>query len=311
MTVEEQLRVGRSLSRVTHAVQNQQQFLQERSKINRQIEGLRGQEGLKLKYLNLLSDVEHHVSVIEKFLNKANVEPPTSLKEEYAQLEAQLIKLQQGYFKLDEITDEISRAIFEKQQPMRHSEIGSLLTPEQIAHVQQWTALFNQYIHNRADLVRKTIVAIENGEMKNEDRYAVNSAQSSVKELYGIGSDGSHSKVSSNSLYWRLEEATKQLARAESQMNKTDRLIVEEQGVYNNAINQLLNHSPSDNRIMRIAPLLFGIVELDVQRNILSGRRDHIDTERLHTDPAEMAKAIQVLRKMQMYLIILLKLGEV
>ena len=291
MTPGEQLKTEERLKRVSTAIQNLRQFSTEQLEIKAKIADLAQERN------NLLDGVKHHIKVIGEFLKKITSDPPPSLKEEYARLDSQFESLQESAFQLDKITDVISLHIFEKQQPMKQNTVLSLLTPDQQAHIQQFTNLFNQYIKNRANLIRKTIVAIERGEIRSIGNVSASAVRASVIALYGIGSTGKKTKISSNSLYQRLEEVTKQLAREESRLYKAERLMLEEQDVYNSAMNQWLNYTDSESWSSRIAPLLFSSVDVDIQRNVLSGQREHINTEKLHIDPVEMAKVIQLFRE--------------
>ena len=73
---------------------------------------------------------------------------------------------------------------------MKKDAVSSLLTSEQQAHIQQFTHLFNQYIQNRAELLKRTIMAIlaiKNDEISAMGDLSVNEVRAawlSVKELY-------------------------------------------------------------------------------------------------------------------------------
>ncbi len=244
---------------------------------------------LLAEYHKLLDEIKQYISHVEHFLKRANIDPPNSLKEDYRQNEMEFEKLMSAYFDTEKTTDQISTFVFEKQSPVQYTEVLSHAKGKEDG-VKQFIALYKQYVQNRRVLRKKTISAMETGEMGQE-------AQTAVIALYGHGSNGEYPRMGSNSLYLKLEDIIKQLGQFESAKRSLNEVMITEQEVYNESMNALLTNMESSHSGIRKASNMFDTSSKQIVDVILSGKINHIDPEKIQTDPSERQRALDVLNR--------------
>ena len=256
-------KVQEVLQDIETTAKNLKDFLNSKIETNKQI------KKELTTYGKLRDEVKMHISRVEKALVKANTNPPNSLRAEYEKSANELKQLELATSALDNVADFIGTHIFGKAEPLKHSEVLPLLK-ENEKEVNHFKDSFNQYIQNRRELVRKTILAMEEGEMGDR-------AQQSVIALYGLGSNGTHPQVGSNSVYLKLTDIIQKLAKLEAEGYKNEDLIVAEQDTYNNLINKLNNYLENPSKTIAQAPNLFNTSKIKVGEVILSGQKDHLE----------------------------------
>ena len=271
------------LNSLSNMLWNQSQYEQEYREVY-----LEYKNHLAEEHNNLLSSINHYISVVKHFLKHAHKEPPISLKEDYRQSEIEFQKLMSNYFETEKTMDQIASFVFEKQQPAQHFEISSYTKDKESS--KQFIALYKQYVQNREVLNKKTISAIEAGEMGEQ-------AQQAVIKLYGYGSNGEHPRIGSKSLYLKYEDSIKKLGQLESKIRSLDEVMMAEQRIYNESMNALLTNIESPHTGIRKASNMFDTSNEPVADIILNGKINHIDPNKVQTDPHERQRALDILNR--------------
>ena len=279
-------KVEEILKKIETTVQSQKKFIIENKETDQKIKELSKENNTLLNQEK--KGIKHHISVVGKWLATANTNPPNSLRAEYENSELQFQQLLLAHTRMEEAVGEpIGWHLFGTARPLKHSEILPVLRARE-EDVKNFRELFTQYIQNKRELVRKTILAMEAGEMGSE-------ARESVIALYGRGSDGIKPQIGSNSSYLEFIENTKKLAKSEALKYTNQNLIVAEQDTYNNLMNQLNNYLDNPSPAISQASNLFNTSKTKVSEVILSGKKDQVEGD-IHTLRGR-EKAMQVLKE--------------
>lgn len=181
----------------------------------------------------LLKTVKQKIKIIkEEGLDRLSTQPPTSLRSEYQASREEFAELLRVDSNMERILDKIAVQSFENKESLNTQQIIELLN-ESRPEINRFTELFSQYVHNRSEIRKQAIGAIEAGEMGSK-------VQEAVIAIYGRGSMGERPVLGSKSIYLSLEKSIQQLAQVEAQLRTIKRTLTHLNMEYNTLMNSLV-----------------------------------------------------------------------
>ena len=192
------------------------------------------------EYYKSFSEVKHQIRLIKEALQRATLQPPISLEDEYQKSREAFETLEKASNRMVYLLERESALFIEWAKERTDTQLLSNMPEVETMFgkhseaINQFNKLYFDYIINREVLKKSIIEAIERGEMGSD-------FQEAVINIYGYASRGERPKLGTNSLYLDLENKTNALAELESQMyaKKKERMDVMTQ--YQNVSEHLLN----------------------------------------------------------------------
>ena len=194
--------------------------------------------------MDLIKEVHHYIRIIKVAFQESNREAPDSLREMIDASKEELDRLVDASDKLNEATENA----LPLPDPLKDGEATSFNVFSEVInkHAEAINASVRQYENyalRRRHLRRDLIVAIEKGEMGKQFKEA-------VLQIYGTDSGGHRPREGSNTVYLRLEDNMKAMAKLESNLydkrSSLHELNVDYQQLFTNLLQLIRLHDNNE-----------------------------------------------------------------
>ncbi len=241
-------------------------------KLTRELSKLQAEEKqLRAEHKTLLNKVRSYIKTIKEALAivASSDTPLLSLRNEYQESRLKLEELSKVQWEMEQLFDKIAVEILKDASSEKASETvksdanndssspanrnvsaqketADHLLQEHQEVINRFSDLFSRYVQDRRILRRKTITAIENGELGERN---IRDFKEAVIALYGPHSQGRRPALGVNALYLDLEKVIIKLAELEAKKLQTRELLILAKMEYKNemaSLTQLLENKTEE-----------------------------------------------------------------